>query len=513
MCATIAIASCILFTVAVAVPSLSVDNFNAWLNDGLKKGASSVDARLTRTQSVLRPLRLDILHTDASLSSAPLLSLPLKSHTLSSAFIADRSYATLLRERSPKKRPLSYALHELTLALLVEMALEERSPIAPWCRLLLQEPRGIGVSIPPPLWHRSLVDDIQPRLLRDELQQKRREIDDEFEKEPTQRMLSALGRLAEEALGRRPGFNISSQGNYARARAYISASSFIVMGKGLLVIPIANFFDSATPVDFAAGDSYHMAAEQKPFVRRLSQGSSFVENDVWSLAPESPSVHADEQTAREVDAAPVVELQHPVTPEEHFLGLGRLPVRSAWEATDCQLIIFSHRLSRERNQAKAEVAEALEHFVRHYSCLREGQVPYHGLIGALISVLPSATPSSVTACIKTSLQRTLPLDEERVQETYSSFVSCIKAATWQNDDDVLQILSNHKAALVESIKSYEREQIQVSATLDSDKAQLINASSAEAEALWKLRIHRRDIFQKLPSIIEPLGVEDDRIEL
>jgi hypothetical protein len=517
-------------TIAVQVDDSALTAFNEWLASGSSSTASTARAsivRLRNEEGAASPLRLELHHTDVSLDSFPIVSLPLHSHVLGMVFLRSRPYNDLLTDLPGEG--VEKQLQMLTVAMMTEIALWDLSPIRPWCQFLLKEPKSIGISTPPILWPRELAEELEPKFVLDAVKHRRTQLESFVTSRKGNTILMSLETFVNKSLASRgearSTFSMRSTRNYLRVRAIVETSVIWTAPGGLLCVPFANFIETIASSDQNVVDRYLQQTLKEPVVRRLRSSVAVVAADIWSFYPQSRDVRMLQDTPNLRPIVVEVEASNVFAVDEYFGTFGRLPTRVPWTTLDCQLIVFSNGLSRERNKVKGTIAVMLDDFLHHFSCIRQNGVAAHGLVAAIISVLPSNTPGSFAACVQSAVKQHPPVDDVAMEGLYQAMLACLNSAKWKKEEDLQTVMSGHKAALRDAVSSFGITQFRRERTLESDEtllfklsAEISNAkgSSVERHAAVDLRYHRKLILHQLiQSLEEPERFADagDTVEL
>lgn len=545
--AVVAIVAC--FVILGGASPVAVTKFNEWLLQGQRRANSAVELELTPLDD--NSLRLaafassTVSAVDDSADESPTPSavlrmrLPLKSHVLGEDFIVNRSYAKILtqheaqRRKAAKgsKRTIDDVLNRLTFALMVEFALWDVSPIRPWCRLLIEVQQGVGLSNSPLLWPTELLEEIEPRFTREAIVARRKKLQASFNEASTQDVLKELTQFVHseklkpenDNLGNHGEFKLLSVKNYMRSRILVELLAVSIPTGGVALVPIANF------LQYAGAPAFRPVSDDAPLLRHL-ETSTFVESGFWTLTlPRRSVMHSrDGLDLSELQRTPmVVDLSRQVSIESYFSTFGRLPSRPMWNTSDCQLVLFSRGLSQERNDVKRDLSIVMDAFVHHYSCLRFGEDPVQGLVGALMSEIPATTPPSAVRCMKDAVERIRPVDDEKMSEQYEAMISCLESASWSNLGRDGAFLCSHIDKLKVAVAAFQREQFSAQRNDAADTTLLASyLEGAQSTPLEKvssvtLRRNRRRILvnavmeldAKHDSCRRRKESSDDRIEL
>lgn len=492
----------------------SLSQFNLWLEEGAVATGATARAQLVRVEG--STLRLEFERRPALAADMyPSFSLPLRSHVLGEEFMRTRPYYAALAKLS--STGTERQIQALTVSLMAEIAMWDASPIHPWCRLLLREPKSIGLSTPPILWPKDLADELEPRSILDAAKNRRLYLETFVDSSKGKLVLSAVDLIINATLkdlgGDRSTFSMTSNRNYLRVRAIVETCMLWSSPGGLMCIPFANFLETQASTSPNTHERYIKQTMKEPVMRRLSTATASVAGDVWSFHPREQDLRIDGGSL-----SPVVEVQtsNPFAVDEYFVTFGRLPTRVPWD-TDCQLIVFSGGMSRERNEVKGNMASMMDDFLHHFSCLSMHDFPGHGLVAALISVLPSHTPTGFEACAQELVHRTPPVADSTLESFYRSLLLCLESANWKNPSDIQTILEGHKAALRNAITIYDSEQFRKVRPVATDENLLrklstelgTGGSAVERHAAVNLRYHRKLIVQKLLSRLQRTEMFED----
>lgn len=493
-----------------------VDGFNDWVAFGADQ-ATNISKRLTKEFGTVRgkliavkhhnvehtTLRWAFEHTDASLESMPRWLLPIKTHVMGRTYLSRQKYFPQLSRALMKleaSKSLGVAVYRNAIALMTEMALGASSPLFPWCRLLLAHPRAVAKTMPPLLWPRSLLDEVEPKTLRDDV--KRRVIDMEswLKRADVQNLLKALETFVRSETQGESVFNMTSLKNFVLAVAVVEVNSFVTHTEGLTTVPLSGYFESLSRVDFSVAAKFvQLGGDQLPMIRRTSH--SFVENEFWQLTPHARSVQVPGQEGSTSAEPVVLEEMHPVAPEAYWLTFGRSLIGGAWEHMDCQLIVFSKTLPKERVAVRGELADVFETVLHHYSCLTFDEEPIHGLLGSLIATLPRDTPTSVITCARAAFESHVPVNDAKLADAYRATLRCLKAAPWKQSDAYSSLLARHYSELRKSIEAYKLEQFRAMGNAPNEGLPGMPETQSALLDKWKQRAE-----QGAPTAEEMIGV-------
>ncbi|CUE63195.1 Hypothetical protein, putative [Bodo saltans] len=500
----------------------SLSLFNHWLEEGATSTGSKTVVRIARANR--STLRVEFEDRPTAADAFSSVSLPLRTHVLGEDFMRSRPYYAAISKLSSSG--VEKQIQMLTVSLMTEIALWDASPIHPWCRFLLKEPKSIGLSTPPILWPRDLVDEIEPKRLLDAVKNRRLFLETFVDSSKGKSVLIEVDTFVNDTLKSRgearSTFSMMSNRNYLRVRAIIETCVLWSAPGGLLCVPFANFLETQASTDTNIHDRYLKQTLKEPIVRRLKTSTSSVSGDVWSFHPRRQDLLAQNGM---LSPLPEVEATSPFTVDEYFATFGRLPTRIPWDTTDCQLIVFSGGMSRERNDVKGNMAFMMDDFLHHYSCISRNDVPGHGLVAAIISVLPSSTPKSVEHCAQDIIRQRPPMGDASLESFYRSLLICLESATWSNPEDLQTVLNSHKGALHGSISLFVNEQFRRTRSAESDESLLkklsvqlhqADGSVVERHAAVNLRYHRKLIVKQLLERLsgdEVIAGQEDHVEL
>jgi hypothetical protein len=496
--------------------------FNKWLDEGAASTGSKTIARIVRAnRSTLRLEFEDRTNVGDAFSS---VSLPLRTHVLGEDFMKSRPYYASISKLS--STGMEKQIQMLTVSLMAEIALWDASPLHPWCRFLLKEPKSIGLSTPPILWPRDLIEEVEPKRLLDAVKDRRLFLETFVDSSRGKSVLVEVDTFVNETLKKRgearSTFSMLSNRNFLRVRAIIETCVLWSAPGGLLCVPFANFLETQASTDVNIHDRYIKQTMKEPIVRRLKTSTASVSGDVWSFHPRHQDLKFDNGMLSPV---PEVEATNPFAVDEYFSTFGRLPTRVPWDTTDCQLIVFSAGMSRERNDVKGNMAAMMDDFLHHYSCIPLGGMPGHGLVAAMISVLPSSTPKAFENCAHDLVRQRPPIGDASLESFYRSLLVCLESANWKNPEELESVIRGHKTALHGSVSLYESEQFRRTRTAATDEALLrrlstelptADGSVVERHAAVNLRYHRKVIVKQLLERLQAGNVfsdQEDHVEL